>query len=116
MVLIMSSTRCSILAELDQHPVDEAWLKCEQILSQMAPFSLSARNTLHFLETARSQIIPSIHVGIDHDARQRSAQQMENPLLEQDLFHWEGSGGLDELGFLGPFDFAELQGWFGEGL
>ncbi|PYH96198.1 hypothetical protein BO71DRAFT_472464 [Aspergillus ellipticus CBS 707.79] len=60
MVLIMSYTCQPIFTELNKGAIDQTWDKCEQILQHMGPFSLSARNTLRFLQTAHSRILPAV--------------------------------------------------------
>ncbi|KAF9893639.1 hypothetical protein FE257_010951 [Aspergillus nanangensis] len=57
MVLIMSYTCAAIRDELSPQTIDHAWSKCAQILCDMKPFSLSARNTLLFLQSARAQVL-----------------------------------------------------------
>lgn len=78
----------------------------------MEPFSLSARNTLNFLQTARNRVLSTFHGRIDTGANH------ENTLSTNDLnfadettqdphMFWDTSMFLvDELGFLGPFDFG----------
>lgn len=39
------------------HAVDTAWQRCEEILTNMASFSLSARNSLQFLQVTHQYII-----------------------------------------------------------
>lgn len=56
-VLIMSYTCRSILDQVDMHAVDTAWQRCEEILTNMASFSLSARNSLQFLQVTHQYII-----------------------------------------------------------
>ncbi|KAK2737278.1 hypothetical protein FQN55_001204 [Onygenales sp. PD_40] len=61
-VLIMSYSLPHILDSAHSHTtiVQESWSKCETILSHMATFSPSARNTLQFLQAAySSQLDPS---------------------------------------------------------
>lgn len=60
MVLIMSHTSRTVpeeTEEIDQQRIDSTWMKCEQILQHMVPFSLSARNTLQFLQGAYAQVV-----------------------------------------------------------
>jgi hypothetical protein len=56
-VLIMSYTCRSILDQVDMHAVDTAWQRCEEILTNMASFSLSARNSLQFLHVTHQYIM-----------------------------------------------------------
>lgn len=137
MVLIMSHT-CHTLEELDKSLVDSNWTKCEQILLHMAPFSLSARNTLQFLQGAYSHVVPnntgSRTIGENNGGGQETDQQpavnshftpvdhhgpstMGSPGFPGNTFNWDEVLGLasDELGFLGPIDFNELQGWLPDG-
>lgn len=56
-VLIMSYSCRSMLDHIGSEVVDQTWRKCEQILTNMATFSLSARNSLHLLQTTYAQIV-----------------------------------------------------------
>jgi hypothetical protein len=56
-VLIMSYTCRSIIDQVDMHAVDTAWQRCEEILTNMASFSLSARNSLQFLQVTHQYIM-----------------------------------------------------------
>lgn len=136
MVLIMSHT-CRTLEEVDKPLIDSNWAKCEQILLHMAPFSLSARNTLQFLQGAHSHVVSNNtgsrtteNNGGGHEAGQQQAVNshlspvdhhgptaMGLPDLAEQAFSWDGGLGLasDELGFLGPVDFSALQGLFPDG-
>lgn len=53
----MSYTCRSILDQVDAHAVDTAWQKCVEILTTMASFSLSARNSLQFLQVTHQYIM-----------------------------------------------------------
>jgi hypothetical protein len=53
----MSHTCRSILDQVDMHAVDTAWQRCEEILTNMASFSLSARNSLQFLQVTHQYIM-----------------------------------------------------------
>lgn len=116
--------------------IDMAWQKCEQILQHMTAFSVSARNTLQFLSTARAQVLSSKQ----SDSQQQSpdmgpANLHHSPAPDVpseapphgtsgddvgigQLFNWDASmGGIlgsDEMGFLRPFDFSDFQGWLPE--
>lgn len=104
----------------------------------MAPFSLSARNTLHFLQGAYSHVVPnnlgSRTVDENNGGGYESGQYpavnnhlismnhhdptaMDSPNLTGQAYNWDEVLGLasDELGFLGPIDFNELQGWLPDG-
>ena len=96
----------------------------------MAPFSLSARNTLQFLQGAYSHVVSTENNGGVHETGQQPAvgshlspadhhspTVIGSPDLAGQAFSWDGGLGLasDELGFLGPVDFNALQGWFPDG-
>ncbi|GFF54017.1 hypothetical protein IFM46972_09920 [Aspergillus udagawae] len=70
MVLVMSSSCRTILAELNASLIREAWSTCEQILTSMSSLSISARNTLLFLRTAWTQVIAENGSHIDSDRNQ----------------------------------------------
>ena len=133
MVLIMSHA-CRTLEDVDKPLIDTNWTKCETILMHMAPFSLSARNTLQFLQGAYSHVVSNNtgsrtteNNGGVHETGQQPAvgshlspadhhspTVIGSPDLAGQAFSWDGGLGLasDELGFLGPVDFNALQGWF----
>ena len=52
----MSYSCHSIREQVDSQIVDESWRKCEEILAFMAIFSLSARNSLQFLQVTHQHI------------------------------------------------------------
>ncbi|GFF38382.1 hypothetical protein IFM58399_05213 [Aspergillus lentulus] len=120
----MSSSCRTILAELDASIVHEAWSTCEQILAFMSSFSVSARNTLLFLRTARTQAMAENGSHVDSDRNLARQDQGQGQLhLQENLFvdpnglflsHWDASADELELGFLGPFDYGEMQGWLGD--
>ncbi|KAJ5503019.1 hypothetical protein N7463_005893 [Penicillium fimorum] len=56
-ILIMSYSCHSIREQVDSQIVDESWRKCEEILAFMAMFSLSARNSLQFLQVTHQHIM-----------------------------------------------------------
>ncbi|KAJ5824499.1 hypothetical protein N7447_006839 [Penicillium robsamsonii] len=56
-ILIMSCSCHSIREQVDSQIVDESWRKCEEILAFMAMFSLSARNSLQFLQVTHQHIM-----------------------------------------------------------
>ncbi|KAJ5234607.1 uncharacterized protein N7469_003775 [Penicillium citrinum] len=56
-VLIMSYSCRSILDQIDVQAVDETWRKCEEVLTNMSLFSLSARNSLQFLQVTHHHIV-----------------------------------------------------------
>ncbi|KAJ5668927.1 hypothetical protein N7462_009997 [Penicillium macrosclerotiorum] len=66
-VLIMSYSCRSILNQIDAHAVDEAWGKCEEILTNMASFSPSARNSLQFLQVTYQHIIQNYSASTPND-------------------------------------------------
>lgn len=53
----MSYSCRSILDQIDVHAVDETWRKCEEVLTTMSSFSLSARNSLQFLQVTHQHIV-----------------------------------------------------------
>ncbi|KAK2812641.1 hypothetical protein FQN50_001287 [Emmonsiellopsis sp. PD_5] len=79
-VLIMSYSVPHILHSTQSHTtiVEESWSKCETILSHMATFSKSARNTLQFLQAAHSsQLDPSGGRGGAERERERDTQSID---------------------------------------
>lgn len=52
----MSYSCRTILDQIDIRAVDDTWRKCEEILGYMASFSLSARNSLQFLQVTHQHI------------------------------------------------------------
>lgn len=53
----MSYSCHSIREQVDSQIVGESWRKCEEILAFMAMFSLSARNSLQFLQVTHQHIV-----------------------------------------------------------
>lgn len=53
----MSNSCYSIREQVDSQVVDDSWRKCEEILAFMAIFSLSARNSLQFLQMTHQHIV-----------------------------------------------------------
>lgn len=49
----------STLEQLNISKIDATWIKCEEILSHMASFSVSARNTLNMLQSMYNKPQPS---------------------------------------------------------
>ncbi|PWY88933.1 hypothetical protein BO70DRAFT_393450 [Aspergillus heteromorphus CBS 117.55] len=124
MVLIMSYTCHPIFAELDRAAIDQTWAKCEQTLQHMSPFSVSARNTLRFLQTAHSRVRSSVsapgpdrgHVDYSHAKRSElPSEAVLSPQQPTIPCFWDGSVGAnltsDDVGFLGPLDFDDLPLW-----
>lgn len=56
-ILIMSNFCHSIREQVDSQVVNDSWRKCEEILAFMAIFSLSARNSLRFLQITHQHIV-----------------------------------------------------------
>lgn len=56
-VLIMSYSCRSILQQVDPRTVDEGWRKCEDVLTNMSTFSVSARHSLQFLQVTHQHIV-----------------------------------------------------------
>ncbi|GAB1218232.1 hypothetical protein ATERTT37_007485 [Aspergillus terreus] len=92
-----------ISEEVDTATIDASWAKCEEILRQMGSFSLSARNTLQFLQVARARVLstpqdpPSAAAGnTATPARQHvSSQPNQGPAL------YKGRPGAKLKWFLG---------------
>ncbi|KAG2412987.1 hypothetical protein HFD88_010546 [Aspergillus terreus] len=113
MVIIMSYACCPISEEVDTATIDASWAKCEEILRQMGSFSLSAQNTLQFLQVARARVLstpqdpPSAAEGnTATPARQHVSSQSNQGHLAADVppihepsnaFNWETT-----MGFLAP--------------
>ncbi|OGM48186.1 hypothetical protein ABOM_002100 [Aspergillus bombycis] len=135
MVIIMSYTCRPIWDELDKATIDSTWAKCEEVLRKMGPFSVSARNTIQFLQATRNQVLAthqqrpsaaacSTTTNSEPQRQHISSQTNQIQLTGVELLPQEGPSGLTwdtsteplayDLGFLGPFDFNELQGWLPE--
>ncbi|KAL5355585.1 fungal-specific transcription factor domain-containing protein [Aspergillus floccosus] len=132
MVIIMSYACRPISEEVEKATIDATWTKCAEILEQMGSFSLSARNTLQFLQAARAQVLTSPQEppsaaecntatpGRQHDSSQSNQEHLTAivpPTQEaSNAFNWDMTMGplASELGFLGPFDLNELHGWLPE--
>ncbi|KAB8263705.1 fungal-specific transcription factor domain-containing protein [Aspergillus pseudonomiae] len=131
MVIIMSYTCHPIWDELDKVTIDSTWAKCEEILRRMGSFSVSARNTIQFLQATRNQVLATHQQRPSAAACSTTANSQQQPqhissqtnqiqLTGVEPLPHEGSGGLTwdastealayDLGFLGPFDFNELHG------
>ncbi|KAJ5151079.1 uncharacterized protein N7482_010331 [Penicillium canariense] len=143
-VLIMSYSCRSILDQINAHAVDAAWQNCEEILTNMASFSLSARNSLQFLQVTHQYIMQNYSaVSRTEDVPPLSASQLlqrtrhlavptqlTDPILDDAGSHnpeqsnvpnvnpfmsWDELGlGQEEFGFLGRFDLPDLASWFSE--
>lgn len=53
----MSYSCRSILQQVDPRTVDEGWRKCEDVLTNMSAFSVSARHSLQFLQVTHQHIV-----------------------------------------------------------
>lgn len=53
----MSYSCHSILDQVDTQVIAETWHKCEEVLTHMTAFSLSARNSLQFLQVTHQHIV-----------------------------------------------------------
>lgn len=105
MVLIMSSTCDTILADLEASLVHEAWSKCEEILTSMSLFSVSARNTLLFLRAARTQVMAENGSHVDGDGdRDRDFNQSQQEQRET------GSCTCKKTRLWFPMDFFRATG------
>ena len=112
-VLIISYTGPVTAIGLHISAIDAAWQKCEQILQHLAIFSVSGRNTLQFLSSARTQILSSERRRAQDRTTSTSPDASPGTDLVQ-LFKWYASMGplaSDEMGFLGPFDFDDFREW-----
>ncbi|KAJ6172659.1 hypothetical protein N7470_001726, partial [Penicillium chermesinum] len=96
-VLIMSYSCRSILKQIDTQVIAETWRKCEEVLTHMAAFSLSARNSLQFLQVTHQHIIQNY----------TSMFSLPFPKLSDEMDMRQ-----EEFGFLGRFDVPDLASWF----
>lgn len=55
----MSYSCRSVFEQVDAHTVDEGWRKCEEVLTDMSSFSVSARHSLQFLQVTHQHIVQS---------------------------------------------------------
>jgi hypothetical protein len=62
----MSYSCRSIFDQVDARTVDESWRKCEEILSVMSLFSVSARNSLQFLKVTHTHVVQN-YTGMSHN-------------------------------------------------
>ncbi|KAJ6109899.1 hypothetical protein N7486_002134 [Penicillium sp. IBT 16267x] len=141
-VLIMSYSCSSILKNIDSRTIADTWRKCEKILTHMASFSLSARNSLQFLQVTHHHIVQNYTTASHHEGhgslptghlqeRRNTRTEIsprateilpEEPVL-RDMDHgglginpltsWDEIGlGQEEFGFLGRFDVPDIASWF----
>lgn len=119
MVLIMSY-KCRVPLKFKDVSIDLTWQKAEAILQDMVSFSTSARNTLGFLRTIRAQLVSTLDLAANpqpnnnHASREPILGQVgtETPaLFNTQPFSFDGAYIADELGFLGSFEFQEIQDW-----
>ncbi|KAJ5730286.1 uncharacterized protein N7483_004794 [Penicillium malachiteum] len=141
-VLIMSHSCSAILNQIDLRTVADTWRKCEKILIHMAPFSISARSSLQFLQVTHDHIVHNYNssvsensqpfTGQSHQRRaprtEAAAQPSEASMHESEpsgfqkdvpginpLVSWDEIGqGQDEFGFLGRFDMPDIASWFSD--
>ncbi|KAJ5155295.1 hypothetical protein N7492_008098 [Penicillium capsulatum] len=140
-VVIMSYSCRATLTQIDARTVDQTWRKCEEILMHMSSFSLSARNSLRFLQVTHQHIVQNYAGASRDDTTATSGQQQRcevdpsevsaqnaaaNSVLEySDLrdaetgpainhyMNWDEMAlGQEDFGFLGRFDVPDLAGWF----
>ncbi|KAJ5554647.1 hypothetical protein N7513_004606 [Penicillium frequentans] len=141
-VLIMSYSCSSILKKIDSRTIADTWRKCEKILTHMASFSLSARNSLQFLQVTHHHIVQNYTAASPHEEhvpfpkghlqQRRSTRTAISPLtteilpeeaIPRDMDHsglginplanWDEIGlGQEEFGFLGRFDVPDIASWF----
>ncbi|PKY03321.1 hypothetical protein P168DRAFT_238910 [Aspergillus campestris IBT 28561] len=133
-IVLTMSHLCRTAHDAKNHTKDLAWRKAEQVLEYMASFSMSGRNTLGILRSIRNQVLanrdggqqqqqqqqpvsrssrdasPEAGLGVGHDS---AGGDMGGDVPEPAQFGlWDGGLPSDELGFLGPFDLGDFQGWF----
>ncbi|KAJ6134402.1 hypothetical protein N7523_000724 [Penicillium sp. IBT 18751x] len=140
-VLIMSYSCRSILDQVDARTVDESWRKCEEVLSIMSLFSVSARNSLQFLKVTHAHIVQNYTARNEtaaplgpNQTQRRTTRQSGLDLSTQStgneeqisgetdlnspinpFMSWEDTGlglGQEDFGFLGRFDLPDLASWF----
>ncbi|KAJ5088027.1 hypothetical protein N7456_011643 [Penicillium angulare] len=141
-VLIMSHSCSTILNQVDSRTVVDTWRKCEEILTHMASFSISARNSLQFLQATHHHIVNNYNSTSlsenSHLSTPSQSQQRKNARAETDpqpydtsidesdcrdfdnsgsginpLANWDEIGlGQEEFGFLGRFDVPDIANWF----
>ncbi|KAJ5628555.1 hypothetical protein N7490_010783 [Penicillium lividum] len=141
-VLIMSYSCSSILKKLDSQLIADTWRKCEKILTHMASFSLSARNSLQFLQVTHHHIVqnyttvphqeghgplPPAHLQRRTTRTEMLSQSQPTETLPEEfardmdqiglgnnpLTSWDEIGlGQEEFGFLGRFDVPDIASWF----
>ncbi|KAL1953096.1 hypothetical protein VTO42DRAFT_3597 [Malbranchea cinnamomea] len=140
-VLILSYTSQTLLDEISVGTVNNAWQKCEDVLTHMAAFSLCARNTLQFLQATYCQIVQyasalshentaassngprDTHQDASGVVRQCQSGDSQGETREFDptmqlsnYFSNFDEMGLvpDEVGFLGKFDLPDMSSWFSD--
>lgn len=129
-IVLTMSHLCRTAHDAKNHTIDLAWQKAEQILEYMASFSMSGRNTLSILWSIRNQILANgdgeqqQQVPVSRTSRDASLEagvelghdnggDIGGAVPETAQFGlWDGGLPSDELGFLGPFDLGDFQGWF----
>ena len=74
----MSYSCRSILDQVDAHTVDESWRKCEEVLSVMSVFSVSARNSLQFLKVTHQHIVQN-YTGVSSIYEIHACQKLMRP-------------------------------------
>ncbi|KAJ5591655.1 uncharacterized protein N7459_002024 [Penicillium hispanicum] len=143
-VLIMSYSCHSILDQVDVQTVDDTWRKCEEILAHMSSYSLSARNSLQFLQVTHQHIVQKYTASRrdDHSPLAPSQPQQRAHFDRSEIFpqptettsddpgsgvgepsgplfnplmSWDDIGlGQEDFGFLGRFDVPDLANWFSD--
>ncbi|KAJ5752162.1 hypothetical protein N7520_009079 [Penicillium odoratum] len=141
-VLIMSYSCSSILKKVDSQLIADTWRKCEKILTHMASFSLSARNSLQFLQITHHHIVqnyttvsrqeglgplPPAHLQRRTTRTEMPSQPQPTETFPEEfardmdqiglgnnlLTGWDEIGlGQEEFGFLGRFDVPDIASWF----
>lgn len=135
LVLIMAHSVPSLSDSIDIVRVQEAWEKCEKILSHMGTFSQSARTSLRFLQAAFSQYVhgrsssmPISNVELNSDRNLTGEADTHYPAPDGpntssfqdtpglDSSNWTDSGigpntFEDDLGLLSWIDVPDMWHW-----
>ena len=134
LVVMMSLSCRPIMSEIDEHKIEEAWKRCNDILSYMTTFSSSACNTLNFLQALYTQSTSSHRRAkgtSNHQESDRAYQTApsgtaqgtgyidplasisENAMPHSDISMMDMND-LDDLGFLGTSHFLDFSRWFSD--
>lgn len=134
LVVMMSLSCRAIVSEVGEHKIEEAWKRCNDILSYMTTFSSSACNTLNFLQALYAQSTSNHRRFMDTSTHQepnrayqtapadtaQGTDQYENlaPISENVVSNNDiammDMNDLEDLGFLGTSDFLDFSRWFSD--